>query len=1078
REAAGRIEPLRGVIERFPRYLTPRVALAYALHAEGRGGEAGRVLEAAGDLDGHPLVAADRHALLGALALDGLYFARAIEHYRAATERAPETARHFGGLARACVERGAFGPARQALERQLELAPDSYDLGQGPAEQEGEGVVLEPRLEPGDVLRYRYATDGGLPGEPEARVEFRYVIEAVQPGGLVEATLEPEAVTGRLVEGGRAFARARLAVTCSGLFGLVGVGQPAGGPPREFAQLLWLVQFVHGPALPAPRWPGQRWQGPAWTELGRLYSGPVRFDRLSDGQAHLTRRIAYEKPAREPGTAFEVMAVQGEARLVFDLGRRVLARADVTTQVTMRDAAGSVAELPPWSHRLELLGVEGGGRPAGRRRVIAGVPYIRQVGPKCAAAALAMVFRRFGREVDQEQLFAELRGRSGGVHVHSLPPAAARRGFDAHPHIGTLATLKRQLTAGVPVILFLTPMGMGHAVVAIGFDDARGEIVIHDPATAPFKRVATARLEREWRESDRTALAVVPRGDRRFAGLDYPRQEAVEAMLEGDREVRQGHPAQGEAAYRKALELFPGYTEAHLALVRSLVAQKRLDAAAAETDRLLADRPDLLSARIAKADILVLQRKHAAAITIARGVEARDPTNLRNLNVLATACVRSGQRDQAVAVLERAVRMAPAWTNVRVRLASLYYLAGRYDSAAAQYRAALGHEPRNAGLHYLLAQTLHRALREDRRRELPWPLRRQHAAEAIAALEAVRDIEGPSCETSAELAQLYDLFGNGPRHIALLRRSVRELSLRQIRQRDTLPTDADPFSFLGSVSAALRSAVGRVAAWARSQRERSTNLNNLAWAFATRGEHLDEARRLAVESVALAERGFNLDTLAWIDFQRGDLEAARRALARAAQLQDDPVIHIHLGLTHLRLGHEDKADEHLRLAFEQNAPAVEVHLELAAACAQAGMTDRELEALEAAVAADPRHRLARYRLATALLARDRDLSRVRAVAEALHRADPEHPLYAGLLGAVAHLDGKAHRARRLLARAVTEDPVLGPEPVAPWHYFRGRVLQAAGEPDDARAALRRYLALAPRGPFAASARAALGDAAP
>jgi len=1088
-QAEGDPEKLRACIARFPSYLTPRVELAGALRADGRGSEAKAALDAAADVAGPAAVDADRHALLGEQALEGLYFAKAIDHYRRAVALQPEAPRHHEGLARACVERGEFGPARDALERLLELAPESFDVGD-PPEREGEGWLLEPRLEPGDVLLYRYTTDGGVPREAAAEVGFRYVVEAVQPGGLVEATLEVTEVAGRPVEGGRDFAAARLAVTCSNVFGLVDVGQPPGGPPREFAQLLWLVQFLHGPALPTRRWPGQRWREAAWAELGRLYAGVVHFERVRRGRAYLTKSLEYEKPANGVATAFEVMAVKGWAELVFDLERRVLVQVDVTTNITLRDGEGNEAQLPPWTHRLELRGVERGARETGRRRVVDGVPYIRQVGPKCAAAALGMVLRRFGRKVDQEELFRQLRGHSGGVHVHAMPEAARRHRFEAHPHVGSLDSLRRQLDAGVPVILFLTPMGMGHAVVAIGYDDARREIILHDPATAPFKRVSLARLEREWGESDRTCIAVVPARDPRFAHLDYPRQSAVEAMLEGDRLFSDGRLEQAEGAYRRALEQFAGYTEARLALVRSLVAQERLADAMAEAERLIADRPDHLAAQIAKADILVLQRRYADAVAVARRVEMRDPTNLRNLNVLATAYIQSARRAEAVAVLERAVRMAPAWTNVRARLAALYIAEGRYDSAVEQYRAALDHEPRNAAVHFLLAQTLHQSLREDRRREMRWARRRQHAAEmrwarrrqhaadAAAALQAVRDVEGPSCEASAELAQLYGFLGNDAESIRQLRRAVREPTLRQLRQPQGGPRDADPLSFLSAVGGALKDAVGRLTAWAESQRERATHLNNLAWAYATRGERLADARGLAAQSVALRQAGFNLDTLAWIDLQLGQREAALAAFERAVALQPDPVVHIHLGLTLIQLGQRERGEAEIEKALGLGQAAVEVHLELAEACAQLGLGDRELAALDAAVAADPRHRRARYRLALALLARDRDLPRVEAVAEALYTADTADPLYAGLLGAVCQLEGRTLRARALLGKAVADEPLLGREPAAPYRCFLGLALMAAGERDRAVAELRRCLDAAPAGPFAARAKAALREITP
>jgi len=1064
---------LRACVGKFPRYLTPRVELACVLHAAGRDHEAKAVLDAAEGVAGHPQVEADGQALLGDLALAGKYFAKAIGHYKKAIARRPRTARYHGALARAWVERGELGTAREALEQQLELDPASYDLPDSKPSGQGPGESLEPRLEPGDVLHYRYTTDGGQPGREAAGVEFHYVVDAVQPGGLVEATLEVTGLAGREAEGGRDLVGSKVAVTCSNVFGLVDVGEPPGGLPREFAQLRWLVQFLHGPALPVRRRPGHRWREPAWTELGRLYGGAVHFERVRRGKAELSKAIAYEKPAREGSADFEVMAVRGRAAWVLDLRRRVLERAEVTTQVTLRAEGGSEAELPPSRHGLVLLSVERGAREGRGRRLIASVPYIKQVGPKCAAAALAMVLRRFGREVDQEQLFKQLRGRTGGAHAHMLPEAARRHGFEAHPYVGSLADLRRKLAAGAPVVLFLNPMGMGHAVVAIGYDEGRGEVILHDPATAPFRRVSYARLDRQWSESDRSGIVVVPKGDRRFAAFLYPREEAVEAMLEGDRAFVGRGLRKAEQAYRRALERFPGYTEARLSLARALVAQRKLAEARGEIDTLIGERPDCLAARIAKADILVLEHKHDEAITIARGVETRDPQNLRNLNVLASAYVHSKRREEAVATLERAVRYAPAWVNVRFRLAALYFLGGRYDSAAAQYRAALGYEPRNTRALYLLAATLHQSLRDDRRRELPWRVRRQHVADAVEALNTLRAVEGPSCETSAELAHLYDSLGNGPRSIELLQRSVREMTLHQLRQGQDTPSDADPFSFFGTISSALRTAVARVKAFAEAQRERATNLNNLAWAYAIRGIKLQEARRLATQSVAIRAAGFNLDTLAWIDYQLGHLEAARANFAKAVALEPDPVVHIHLALTCLKLGRQAEADEHFAKAAAGQMPAAQVQVELAEACGQVGLRDRELAALEAAVAADPRHRLARHRLAMALLERGKGPPRVLALAEALHAADPDDPLYAGLLGAACQLGGKPRRARRLLEQAVAADPLLGPEPAAPFHYFLALNLLARGEREGAAAELARCIEAAPTNPFAAKARARL-----
>ncbi len=368
KEAEARHKALRACIEKSPSYLTPRLALAQSLARAGALAEARAVLDAAAGIPGHPLAEADLQLQLGDLALAENAYPKAIAHYRAAIARCPELACAHGALAMACVASGEFAPAREALGRQLALDPQSYDLPTPSPAADGPGHLLMPRFEPGDVLRYRYSTDGGQPGRALASVEFNYVVESVADGHLVQGRLAVAAVGGRSVEGGRDFVGARPYVECSTCFGLVALDRPAQGVPREFAHLPWLVQLLHGPALPAPRRVGQRWHATAWTDRGRPYGGDVAFERLQGRKAHLSMAIRHERTAQNPATSLERVAAEGRADIVFDLARQVVERVEITLRQTLADRRGSVAELPPWFHRLELLRVERG----------AGKPFLKQ----------------------------------------------------------------------------------------------------------------------------------------------------------------------------------------------------------------------------------------------------------------------------------------------------------------------------------------------------------------------------------------------------------------------------------------------------------------------------------------------------------------------------------------------------------------------------------------------------------------------------------------------------------------------------------------------------------------------------
>jgi len=353
---------LRDCIARFPSYLTPRLELARSLREAGNAAEARAVLEAAARIKGHPLAEADLQMQLGDLALADKRLPDAIARYKAAVTLCPDTARQHGALARACAADEQFGPAYEALTRQLLLFPHSYDLPDSAPPGRGQGHLLVPRLEPGDVFRYRYSTDGGQPRRSLARMEFDYVVETAAGGGLAEAALEIAVVTGRPVEGGKDFVGARPYVKCSSFFGLIGADKSARGMPAEFADLLWLAQFLHGPTLPTRQWPGHRWRPTQWTALGQPCAGQVTFERVRRGKALLSVAVSREGQAADPTTDLDRVAATGRAAIVFDLARQVVERVEITLHRTLADGRGSRAELPPWLHRLELLRVERGAR--------------------------------------------------------------------------------------------------------------------------------------------------------------------------------------------------------------------------------------------------------------------------------------------------------------------------------------------------------------------------------------------------------------------------------------------------------------------------------------------------------------------------------------------------------------------------------------------------------------------------------------------------------------------------------------------------------------------------------------------
>jgi len=100
--------------------------------------------------------------------------------------------------------------------------------------------------------------------------------------------------------------------------------------------------------------------------------------------------------------------------------------------------------------------------------------------------------------------------------------------------------------------------------------------------------------------------------------------------------------------------------------------------------------------------------------------------------------------------------------------------------------------------------------------------------------------------------------------------------------------------------------------------------NALGYAYADRGERLQEARQLIEKALALSpEDGFILDSMGWVLFRLGDLNGALVYLERSYAKREDPEIAAHLGEVLWALGRQDDA-RRLLLEAQKRHPANEV----------------------------------------------------------------------------------------------------------------------------------------------------------
>ncbi len=140
------------------------------------------------------------------------------------------------------------------------------------------------------------------------------------------------------------------------------------------------------------------------------------------------------------------------------------------------------------------------------------VPFVAQRENACAAAALTMVLRYWGDPVPEAEMADAIPGPSAnGLAGSRLAEVARRRGHDAIAYEGDLAHLREYVAKGRPLVVALEAgRGGYHDVVVLGFDDATHEVIVHDPAAGPARRLPIPSFEKRWARAGHWTLLVLP----------------------------------------------------------------------------------------------------------------------------------------------------------------------------------------------------------------------------------------------------------------------------------------------------------------------------------------------------------------------------------------------------------------------------------------------------------------------------------------------------------------------------------------------------------------------------------------
>jgi tetratricopeptide (TPR) repeat protein len=322
------------------------------------------------------------------------------------------------------------------------------------------------------------------------------------------------------------------------------------------------------------------------------------------------------------------------------------------------------------------------------------------------------------------------------------------------------------------------------------------------------------------------------------------------------------------------------------------------------------DDPVILS-KIADYFVLSKQVKQAIPryLEVLRMRPASDDGALGNVREkLARSLILTGQRDEAIAVIEEIVKENPQRFDTYELLGELYGQKGDLDRAMQNYEHSLlldSSEPRN---HLRLADLLREAKKFDKAVEIL-----QQAQKKFPDL--------PFITYGLALA-----LSQAKRHEEALAAFAQTQSSAESRNEELLNA-----SFFFSYGAAAEQAgkLERAAELLKQSIDLDPNAaqayNYLGYMWADRSEHLDEAGNLIKKALELdPDNGAYLDSLGWYYYKRGEPEKALKELLRAQEnilredKRDDAVVLDHIADTYSKLGKIPEA-----LSFWQKAITLE-----------------------------------------------------------------------------------------------------------------------------------------------------------
>jgi Tfp pilus assembly protein PilF len=165
-------------------------------------------------------------------------------------------------------------------------------------------------------------------------------------------------------------------------------------------------------------------------------------------------------------------------------------------------------------------------------------------------------------------------------------------------------------------------------------------------------------------------------------------------------------PEDALQAYRKASELTPKDPEPHLSAGLLHERQKEFSAAEAEYKQVLTLEPHSTEAAIGLTNLYMKSGRLGEAEPLLRRLAAERLDDAGLHLQLGRVLAAQGKKDDAIAEIQTALKLAPIDSDAQRELADLYASTGKNDQAETAYRTLVTAHPNDAELHRGLGQAL------------------------------------------------------------------------------------------------------------------------------------------------------------------------------------------------------------------------------------------------------------------------------------------------------------------------------------------------------------------------------------